>query len=136
MKTKGFTLIELLAVIVILAIIAVITTPKIKNQLDKSKENIAKDSAISYIKIIDEYIMHEQLNKNKIILNGTYNINENGYLTKNEEIYEIQFNGEKPKGSLTFNNNNLESGCIEINKYKTTIENKNITKTEKGTCSN
>ena len=95
MKTKGFTLIELLAIIILLGLIAVITTPKINEQINKSKSNIAKTSTQSYIKVIDEYLLHEQMNKNKIILNGTYTINENGSLTKENETHEIKFNGEK-----------------------------------------
>ena len=134
MKTKGFTLIELLAVIIILGLIAVITTPKINEQINKSRKNISKTSAQSYIKVIDEYLLHEQMNKNKIILNGTYTINENGSLTKENETHEIKFNGEKPKGTLTFIENEIQSGCVQINKYKTTIENGNIKDTEKGTC--
>ena len=134
MKTKGFTLIELLAVIIILGLIAVITTPKINEQINKSRKNISKTSAQSYIKVIDEYLLHEQMNKNKIILNGTYTINENGSLTKESETHEIKFNGEKPKGTLTFIENEIQSGCVQINKYKTTIENGNIKDTEKGTC--
>ena len=42
---KGFTLIELLAVIVILAIIALITTPTILNVMENSRRDAAKDKA-------------------------------------------------------------------------------------------
>ncbi len=45
MNKKGFTLIELLAVIVILAIIAVITTPVILNVIEGARLNSAKDKA-------------------------------------------------------------------------------------------
>ena len=38
MKKKGFTLVELLAVIVILAIIALITTPLILNVIENAKK--------------------------------------------------------------------------------------------------
>lgn len=44
-NTKGFTLIELLAVIVILAIIALITTPIILNVIEDSRRNSAVDKA-------------------------------------------------------------------------------------------
>ena len=44
-NSKGFTLVELLAVIVILAIIALITTPIILNVIEKSRQNAAVDKA-------------------------------------------------------------------------------------------
>jgi len=44
-NSKGFTLIELLAVIIILAIIAVITTPIILNVVNKARLDAAKDKA-------------------------------------------------------------------------------------------
>lgn len=49
MKNKGFTLIELLAVIVILAIIALITTPIILNVIEKARLDSAKDKAYGVI---------------------------------------------------------------------------------------
>ena len=44
-NSKGFTLIELLAVIVILAIIALITTPVILNVIENARQNAAVDKA-------------------------------------------------------------------------------------------
>lgn len=44
-NNKGFTLIELLAVIIILAIIALITTPIILNVVQKARLDAAKDKA-------------------------------------------------------------------------------------------
>ena len=49
MKKKGFTLIELLAVIVILAIIALIITPVIKDLIESSRYASAVDSVLSYV---------------------------------------------------------------------------------------
>ena len=49
---KGFTLIELLAVIVILAIIALITTPTILNVMENSRRDAAKDKAYGTIKAV------------------------------------------------------------------------------------
>ena len=47
MLKKGFTLVELLAVIVILAVIALITTPIIIDSLNTSKKEAFKDSVNS-----------------------------------------------------------------------------------------
>lgn len=43
--TKGFTLVELLAVIVILAIVALVTTPAILNVINNSRQKAAEDKA-------------------------------------------------------------------------------------------
>ena len=52
MLKKGFTLVELLAVIVILAVIALITTPIIIDSLNTSKKEAFKDSVNSLIKVL------------------------------------------------------------------------------------
>lgn len=135
MNKKGFTLIELLAVIIILGLIAVITIPKLNKQLDQSKKSLAEDSALKYKKSIDEYVLRQEMNKNKIELEGTYNIDENGYLYNEETTHEISFSGTKPaNGTLQYINDELQSGCITIDKYKVTFTNGEISNTEKGTC--
>ena len=135
MKQKGFTLIELLAVIIILGLIAVITIPMIDKTLTDSKKDIAKNSALNYKRTVEEYTLKQAANKNNINLNGTYNINENGYLYNETELHEISFNGEKPKnGYFTYIDNELQSGCIVINKYEIKFENGEISDIEKGNC--
>lgn len=135
MKNKGFTLIELLAVIIVLGLIAIITVPKINDQVEQSKMNIAKDSAANYKKAINQYTLKEQMNKNNIILDGTYNINKNGYLYNSDNEYKIEFEGEKPKnGYLIYNNDELTSGCITINKYAITFQNGEPSTVKKGSC--
>ena len=59
MNKKGFTLIELLAIIVILAIIAVITSPKIT---EKSRKDSASLSANEYIEAVEKYVMIQSQN--------------------------------------------------------------------------
>ena len=133
MNKKGFTLIELLAVIIILGLIALIIFPKVNEQLEKSRQNLAKDSALSYTKAIDEYIIHEQMNKNIIKLNGIYYIDDSGNIYNNE-THIINVSGKKPtSGILTYENDELKTGCITINNYKVTI-NDNETTVEKGEC--
>lgn len=55
-KLIGFTLIELLAVIVIIAVLAVIAVPIVGGIIDRVKREAFKDSAYSYIKVIEYYI--------------------------------------------------------------------------------
>lgn len=57
MKRKGFTLIELLAVIIILAVIAVITTPIVTKTIENSKKATAIESAGSLIQSAEYYFV-------------------------------------------------------------------------------
>ncbi len=50
----GFTLIELLAVIVILAIIAVISTPLIMNAVQVAKDGATRSSALGYVNAVEK----------------------------------------------------------------------------------
>ena len=135
MKKNGFTLIELLAVIVILGIIAVITIPKINSQVEDSKKNIAKTSALNYKKGISEYIYYQEMKENYIDLSGRYYVNEDGYLYNSNKTLEVSFDGQKPKnGNLTYINDELTSGCLTINKYKVTFINGEVSDVDKGTC--
>ena len=134
-KKNAFTLIELLAVIVILAIIAVIVVPKITAQVEESKKNVAKTSALNYKKGVSEYIYYQDMEGNDLDLDGTYNINENGYLYSGNNVIEASFNGQKPKnGYLIYDKNELSSGCLTINKYKVTFTNGEVSNIEKGEC--
>ena len=59
---KGFTLIELLAVIIILAIIALITTPIVLNVINQAREDAAEDSAWGAIEAVRMAYAQAQLN--------------------------------------------------------------------------
>jgi type IV pilus assembly protein PilA len=61
---KGFTLIELLAIIVILAIIALITTPIVLNLINQSKEAANKRSVEAYAKAVEYAVMQYEYNNN------------------------------------------------------------------------
>ena len=61
---KGFTLIELLAVIVILAIIALITTPIVLNLINQSKEAANKRSVEAYAKAVEYAVIQYEYNNN------------------------------------------------------------------------
>lgn len=74
---KGFTLIELIAVILILGFIALITVPKALDVIEDSKKESVVNSAKVYVKAVNEAIINERMNKNKIG-DGTYSIASNG----------------------------------------------------------
>lgn len=57
---NGFTLVELLAVIVIIAIIALITTPIILNVVQSSRENAFKDTAHGLVLAAGTYQAEQQ----------------------------------------------------------------------------
>ena len=58
---KGFTLIELLAVIVILAIIALISTPVVMNVINQSRKKAAEDSAYGVVEAVKSYHAEKML---------------------------------------------------------------------------
>ena len=135
MNKKAFTLIELLAVIIIIGVIAVITIPKVKDSLDNSKKNVAKTSAYGYKKAIKEFVLTQEMNKNKIKLDGEYDIDIDGNIYNEEEYYSLEYDGKKPKnGILIYEGNELTYGCITIDKYRANIEDGEVISIEKGTC--
>ncbi len=106
MKNKGFTLIELLAVIVILAIIALITTPTILGVVEKSKKGAAEASALGYIDAIEKQIAMDNLE-------GTTYTNRDDYVY--DEI-KINIKGSTPTGGLySLNNNKIIAATFCIN---------------------
>lgn len=55
MKQKGFTLIELLAVLVILALVAIVTSSLVNNTIDKAKVTITKAQEESILKAAEKW---------------------------------------------------------------------------------
>ena len=73
MNKKGFTLVELLAVIVILAIIALISTPIILGVIETAKKGAAEQSALGYIDAVEKQIVYNQVKENQTPLtDGLY----------------------------------------------------------------
>lgn len=59
MKRQGFTLVELLAVIVIIGIIALITSPVIMSMVAEAKKNAAIESFKTYKTAIEDIMIEE-----------------------------------------------------------------------------
>ena len=64
---KGFTLIELIAVIVILGVVAIISTPIVLNVIDDTKESANKASLLGYVDAIKLYVSQEQMKNDGIL---------------------------------------------------------------------
>ena len=72
-NSKGFTLIELLAVIVILAIIALITTPVILNVIEDARKNAAVDKAWGTIDAVRVSFAQAQVDSSAVGIPYTVN---------------------------------------------------------------
>ena len=130
MKRKGFTLIELLAVIVILAVIALISTPMILGIIEKAKKGGAESSALGYIDAVEKTIATNMLDTNKTnIKDGVYEVSK-----LKSEAYSVKVKGEEPtddswirveKGQVT--ECSLKIGEYIINCNGETIKNGEIT---------
>ena len=95
---KGFTLIELLGVIVILAIIALITTPIIFNVIKSSREKAFVDTGYSIINAAKQYQTKNSGKNVDLDLVANYDTKEN--------VDKIELKGELPNsGSFHIDEN-------------------------------
>jgi len=105
---KGFTLVELLAVIIILAVIALITTPIVLNVIDKSNLSALKTSAHMVIKAGDLYFQENQLNEQAIK-------EETFILPDSADILDLD--GKAPNGEIRINKNGKIALAIFDDEY-------------------
>ena len=105
MKRKGFTLIELLAVIVILAVVALISTPMILNVIEESKKGAVKNSVNGVVEAADLY--YAQNVDEGVLTNSVIDLRSN----------TIKYKGKIDKGSLVFNDNGKVKVVISNGKY-------------------
>ena len=100
---KGFTLVELLAVIVILAIIALIATPVVLGIINNSRESARLRSAEFYLDAVEQAILRQNINTVGDTISTECQIVTNGNLNCDEEIINIEVDGEVPdSGLITF----------------------------------
>ena len=129
---KGFTLVELLAIIVILAIIALITTPIILNVIEKSRLNAAKDKAWGTIDAVRIAYATAQTSEQEVGLPYTIKYPKtsasdsstdsstgggtgNGYINNTE----VKASGENPtEGTVTISNNGtITASSLKFGNY-------------------
>lgn len=115
---KGFTLVELLAIIVILGIIAVITTPVILGVIDDTRKDAAADKAWGTIDAIKLAYAQEQ------VKNNTYKLGDSVTITNGADIKvgqtKVRISGQKPEsGSFLINDDgNVEITDLTFDGYK------------------
>lgn len=113
MQKRGFTLIELLAVIVIIAVIALISTPLVMNAILNAERSAAKSSAYGYIRAIEFSIANKQM------LHSAYTI-PNTFITADDQ--NLDYKGTRPTAvDLELTDGRVTGGTITIDEYTMTI---------------
>lgn len=125
MKVKGFTLVELLAIIVILAIIALITTPIVMDAIKSAKKGAVEEATNNYIKAVELTIQESRINGLKLS-DGEYPITIDGNICSDKALectdnkIMIQANGEKPNyGRIVLKNKSvvIERVILKLDNY-------------------
>lgn len=127
MRKKGFTLIELIAIILILGILLLITTPIISKLVSQAKEESIKISVLEYIDAVEKMISLR-------ILNGE-NIPSCYTVSSLESIINIK--GTKPsKGIVIINSDGeVKSASLCVNNYKVDYIDEKVTINKGISCS-
>ena len=110
MKRKGFTLIELLGVIVVLAVIAIITTPVILGVIEKSKKGALQNSGYGLVEA--GILYHAEYQNSQTV---RFDIKNNQIRTKEEN--KIDYKGSIKDGTVLVNNQGEVTVCINDGKY-------------------
>ena len=110
MKRKGFTLIELLGVIVVLAVIALITTPVILGVIEKSKKGALQNSGYGLVEA--GILYHAEYQNSQTV---RFDIKNNQIRTKEEN--KIDYKGSIKDGTILVNNQGEVTVCINDGKY-------------------
>ncbi len=110
-NNKGFTLIELLAVIVILAIIMLITTPTVLNIIENARVESFKTSVYGIINTVEQSYAKETLTKSFPTV-VTYIYKNGKEISSNKK--ELKFKGKKPESGMIIINNN---GVVSLALY-------------------
>lgn len=113
---KGFTLIELLAVIVILALIALVSTPIILNLIDNVRIEAVKSNAYGIADAAEYQFIQKSLTGGlHYDLTFTY---KDGLLATDESEITLEYKGERPKeGIIIANQGGMVSLAIHNGKH-------------------
>ena len=114
-KNKGFTLIELLAVIVLLAILMVISVPKILNVIENSRKSAAESS----LKLVKDAIRSQVTSGSIMGTNftsdesGCYTFNFDNQTSGNAKELQLK-NKENIKGTIKYCNGNFTNNTLSF----------------------
>ncbi len=125
---KGFTLIELLAVIIILAIIALITTPIILNVVNKARLDAAKDKAWGTIDAVKvAYAQDQSDNEDLVPFPIEVSFPRVGNVGGSVGITEVKMSGHKPEaGTVTMQEDGTITCCnLKFGNYYCTTKDGN-----------
>ena len=129
MKNKGFTLIELLAVILILTIIALITTPIVTNVLENSRQNTFESSVEQLINIARmDYNEYGRLGE------VTYNYNSDNFVCAGcdeGKNLSLDYSGSLDASGTIIYNGKIANGKITGSEFIATISKNEIVVTKK-----
>lgn len=115
-KMKGFTLVELLAVIIILAIVALVTTPAILNVINNSRMEGAKDKAWGTIDAVKLAFTQSQTLDNDVTLDSDVTVDFSKAVSEQKVgTRAITMSGERPTaGKVTINITTGEINCTDL----------------------
>lgn len=111
---KGFTLVELLSVIVILAVISLIATPKLVGVVETSRKSAKENSAKGYINSVNDQIVSNEFDEEtSTIKDGTY------YTALLKEVYKLKVSGEEPieDSWVTIDNSTVTDYSLRFGDY-------------------
>ena len=124
---KGFTLIELLAVIVILAIVALISTPMILGVIENAEHSSAKASVLGLLDAAEKYYTTQELKG--VTVSGSYNCTTTSCINTSDTTKVIDVKGKTPVGTIIIGNNGQVSSTSLVikDKYEYEVINSEIT---------
>lgn len=128
---KGFTLVELLAIIVVLAVIALTTTPMIIGSLDNARKNTFKSSVEGMIRAVQTNQSENDYGAEKYVVN-------NGAITTSKGTKLSVKGGTSESGTLDMSEDGLVAAAIYNGTWCATKKGNEshvtITKTTKDKC--
>lgn len=121
MNKKGFTLIELLAIIVILAVIALISTPIITNTIANVRKNSDRESAREYVKIVETSLTQAALEYPNIVIGSGIDASTDSAMREwpctncgSENKVKVEFKGTAPqKAELDYTEDGKITGKLK-----------------------
>lgn len=119
MKNKGFTIVELLAVMVLLAFIALIAVPIIRNLINDSKAKTTSVNATKYIESVKLELTNRKLDNAKYVSSCTVKGDKTGTLLCDDNTtIEVEIEGKAPNsGQFYLDDMDVLSATLQFDEY-------------------